>query len=295
MSELVPWAEAAGVVALGAAGVGAGLWVSKRPWWPVACLGALALVVMFGAGRWAPRLELVPPFAWVMKGRMEYALLAPAAAIALAPPTMRLRYPRQRVLVGILFAIVAANYSVMPFLWPALARPRLAKLQTKIDRDAVCRQTTAYTCGPAASVTALRRLGIDADEASLALDMYTSPALGTPADVLALTLQDRYAPLGVSCEYRWFDSIDDLPRSTPVLAVVKFSFMVDHYVAVLDVDKDRVTVGDPAVGKVTYTREQFQQRWRHSGVVLRRTVSGLDYLQATNTAPDPNPALTPAY
>ena len=295
MTEFVPWAQAAGVLALGAAGVGAGLWLAKRRWWPAACFAATALVFAFGAARWEPRLELVPPFAWVMKGRMEYALLAPAAAVALVPPTMRLRLARQRVLVGVFFAIVACNYSLMPFLWPALARPRLSGLTTQLDRDDVCRQTTSYTCGPAAAVTALRALGIEAEESELSLAMYTSPALGTPADVLADTLQERYGPLGVTCEYRWFDSVDDLPRNTPVLAVVKYSFMVDHFVTVLGVEKGRVVVGDPAAGKVVYTREQFDRRWRSKGVVLRRQISGLDYVHATQTAPDPNPGLTPAY
>src|SRR5206468_11934240 len=51
MEALVPWAQAAGVAALGAAGVGAGLWISRRPWWPLACVAAMALVAAFGAGR----------------------------------------------------------------------------------------------------------------------------------------------------------------------------------------------------------------------------------------------------
>ena len=295
MAELVPWAQAAGVVALGILGLWAGWLASRRRWWPVACTLAMAPVVAFGAARWSPRLEMQAPFSWLMKGRMEFAMLAPAAAVALGPPTTRLRLPRQRMLVGAFFALVAANYSLMPFLWPALARPRLGRLQTRLDADEVCRQTTAYTCGPAASVTALRRLGIEATESELALGMYTSPALGTPADVLASTLQERYAGLGLSSEYCWFDSIDDLPRGTPVIAVVKFSFMVDHFVTVLNVARDNVVVGDPAAGQITYTREQFQKRWRSRGVVLRRQISGLDYAHATNTAPDANPALTPAY
>src|SRR3954452_832410 len=116
MEELVPWAQAAGVVALGAAGVGVGLWLSTRSWWIVGCFAAMPLVFAFGVGRWAPQLELVPPFAWVMRGGMEYPPRAPAAAIAPVRPTMRLRFARQRVLVGIFLAIVAGNYSVMPFL-----------------------------------------------------------------------------------------------------------------------------------------------------------------------------------
>ena len=139
----------------------------------------------------------------------------------------------------------------------------------------------------------MRRLDIDATESDLAVCMYTSPALGTPADVLAASLQERYALFGLTCEYRAFDSVDELPRGTPVLAVVKFSFMVDHYVTVLDVDKDRVVVGDPAAGKLTYTRQQFEQASRSRGVVLRRQVSGIDYLQAKNTVPDPNHRLDP--
>jgi hypothetical protein len=121
------------------------------------------------------------------------------------------------------------------------------------------------------------------------------PAPGTPSDVLASTPQERCAPLGVSCEYRGFHSVDALPRDTPVIAVVKFSFIVDHHVTVLDVQKDRVIVGDPAAGKLSYAREQFERRWRFRGVVLRRQISGLDCVHATYTAPEPNPGLTPAY
>jgi predicted double-glycine peptidase len=273
MGALSPWVLAVGVAALAAAGV-AGAWrVSGRKWWPAASALAVVLIAAFGAGRWVPWLELVAPFKWVMRGRLEYALFAPAAAVALVPLLRRLPQRRQAITVGLLLVVLVGQYSLVPFLLPALMQRRLAALKTKLDPDGVCRQTTAFTCGPAASVTALRRLGIDATEAELAGAMSTSPALGTPTDVLALSLAEHYAPLGLTCEYRRFASVDELPRDRPVLAVVKFQWMVDHFVAVLAVDDCTVTVGDPAAGKVVYTREQFERKWRFVGVVLTRAAA----------------------
>jgi predicted double-glycine peptidase len=270
MNELMPWAQTLGVVALGGAGVCVASLIGRRRWWPAACAAGALLIAIFGAARWVPWLELVAPFRWVMYGRLEYALLAPAAALALVPLLQRLPQRRQARVVGGLLVVLIGHYALMPFLMPALLWRRMGALQTRIDDDGVCRQTTPYTCGPAASVTALHRLGIDATEAELARAMATSPALGTPTDVLSETLAERYHAAGLTCEHRRFDSINDLPRDRPTLAVVKFAWMVDHFVAVLTVDERGMTVGDPVAGRVVLTREQFEQKWRHVGVVLTR-------------------------
>jgi len=54
------------------------------------------------------------------------------------------------------------------------------------------------------------------------------------------------------------------------LAVIKFGFMTDHYVTVLDMDDQHVTVGDPFRGKMAYTAEDFAKEWRFTGIVLRK-------------------------
>ena len=46
---------------------------------------------------------------------------------------------------------------------------------------------------------------------------------------------------------------------------------LDHYVAVLDVDDQCVTVGDPLNGKRTMTVAVFARQWRFVGVALRRS------------------------
>src|SRR6185295_14272763 len=121
---------------------------------------------------------------------------------------------------------------------------------TYLSPNGVCLQSTSYDCGPAAAVTALRNLGIAAEEREIALLANTCPAAGTSPDTLATVLRDRYAPDGLTCEYRPFSSVRDLPRDATTLAVIKLTFFIDHFVAVLAVTDDEVILGDPLHGYV---------------------------------------------
>lgn len=105
---------------------------------------------------------------------------------------------------------------------------------------------------------------------------HTSNAIGTPPDLLSEALQIRYGAQGIVSRHRYFDSIADLNREPGVvtLAVIRFALFVDHYVAVLHVDPQRVVVGDPAKGLRVYTPEEFDALWRRTGVELRRRKSG---------------------
>lgn len=51
---------------------------------------------------------------------------------------------------------------------------------------------------------------------------------------------------------------------------MKFAFLVDHYVAVLEVDDHTVTVGDPLNGKQVLSHAEFVGKWRFVGVTLKR-------------------------
>jgi len=271
MHPLVPWAQSLGVALLGFAGAAAGVWLSNKKWWLIGLVPAAVLLVTIGAAKWFPQLEIQRPFSLLMGGRIAYALFAPLLAMVLVTPTMRLKKKRLRYLSSAFLGFVCVQYSLLPFLMPALVWSHVASLRTEIDRDGVCLQTTPYTCGPASSVTALRKIGIDAKESELGLAMYTSPALGTPGDVVSDVLQNRYASQGLRCSYRHFDSVDEMRGTLPVVAIVRYGFMCDHYVAVLEVSDAAVTVGDPLIGKVRYSRHDFEQKWRAMGVALRRS------------------------
>jgi predicted double-glycine peptidase len=46
--------------------------------------------------------------------------------------------------------------------------------------------------------------------------------------------------------------------------------MVDHWVAVLRVDRQAIEFGDPAGGRRYMAHEDFERVWRHTGILVRR-------------------------
>jgi hypothetical protein len=267
-----PWIETVGVVLLGVLGVALGRWFSRlsRPYWTLGYFIPFALIVLIGLAYRIRTLEFVPPFSWLMAGRNEFALTALIGTMVLTTPLSRLPRRRDRIAIGLLMVGIVFQVSAWPFLAPAFNRRQLAALKTQMDSENVCRQSTDYTCGPAAAVTALRRLGIPAEESEIALLCRTSTAMGTPPDVLCRSLQKRYGREGLVCEYRPFESVSGLKQPGCTLALMKFAFLVDHYVAVLEVDDHTVTVGDPLNGRQTLSHAEFAQKWRFVGVVLKR-------------------------
>ncbi len=268
-----PWLETDGVLLLGIVGVALGRWFSRlpRPYWALGYFIPLTLIVLVGLAFRIRTLELCPPFCWLMTGRREFALTALIGTMVLTTPLSRLRLRRDRAATCLLMVWVLFQVAAWPFLAPAFNRDKLAALKTRIDSDGVCLQNTDYTCGPAAAVTALRRLGLFAEESEIAILCKTSTAMGTPPDILCRTLENRYGPDRLTCDYRAFTSVAELKRTGYTLALMKFAFLLDHYVAVLDVDDQSVTVGDPLNGKRTLTLGEFARQWRFVGVALRRS------------------------
>jgi hypothetical protein len=119
-------------------------------------------------------------------------------------------------------------------------------------------------------VTALRKLGFLAEEGDIAILAHTSSAIGTPPDILARSLQERYRRDGLISEYRVFRNIDELRTAGLTLAVLKYRPLVDHYVTVLEVTTNQVIVGDPLLGLHNLSYPDFRERWRLTGVVLNR-------------------------
>jgi hypothetical protein len=239
------------------------------PW--LETLGAVLLVAFMGAPNWLPQMYFIPPTSWLTAGRTEYVLAGILATCLLTTPLSRLPRPGTRRLVTVFMALVALSSSVIAFLAPALIRSQLLTLKTNIDRNGVCLQSNGYNCGPASAITALRRLGLSADEGPLAVRAHTSPATGTPPDILARTLEQIYGAQGLKAEYRFFKEINDLQGVGEVLAIIKFGPLVDHYVAVLEVTGTEIKVGDPLSGVEILSHADFAQKWRKCGVVITRT------------------------
>jgi len=270
--HLNPWLESAAVTLLAVAGVLLGRWFSRlpKPYWTFGYFIPLILIVTYGVAARNPALALEPPISWMMMGRNKFAVIGFIATMVLTTPLSRLPGKRARAYVGVLMAVVVSLLSVWPFLAPAFNRTYLSRLQTRMDADGICRQSNDYNCGPAAAVTALRRLGFPAEEGEIAILAHTSTATGTPPDILAEALQERYGKDGLLSEYRVFKSVDELKDAGLTLAVIKHSFMLDHYVTVLGITDGYVVFGDPMNGKRALTRDEFRKKWRFVGVTLRR-------------------------
>lgn len=249
-----------------------GCWFSHRPksYWLLGYFIPLGLIVIYGIASRYPDLMFMPPISWMMMERNKFAIIGFVVTMVLTTPLSRLPRQRDRWFIAALMIVIVGQMSVWPFLAPAFNRNYLARLQTKLNEEGICLQSNDYNCGPAAAVTALRRLGFPAEEGQIAILAHTSSATGTPPDILARALQRQYGKDGLVSEFRVFKEVAELKYAGLTLAVIKFSFMLDHYVTVLEVTDTQVIVGDPMKGKATFTHEEFAQKWRYVGVALRR-------------------------
>ncbi len=242
----------------------------KRPYWMGGYFLSLALAALLILPRLYYPLHFLPLLNNLLAGRTRFIILGIAVTVGLVAPLDRLPYRLEQILVCVLMTVVISWFSVMPFLAPALLQNSHASLKTMINSQGICFQTTDYTCGPAAAVTALTKLGIDADEGQLAILSHSSPVIGTLPQCLADALTQRYADIGLNCTFQLFDSIDQLRDADVTLVVIKDHFLSDHCIAVLEVSDDYVVVADPVRGKCVISREKFADEWRFSGIAIRR-------------------------
>ncbi len=267
-----PWVETAGVVLIAVLGVFLGRFFSglRKPYWLLGYFLPLALITILVLVRCNNVLRFVQPFCWFATGRVKFVILSLVVTMGLTVPLSRLPRKCERILVCILMAGIVTWFSVFPFLVPALIKDHLSNIKTRLDSNGVCFQTTDYTCGPAAAVTALGKLGLSAHEGEIAVLSHTSPVAGTLPTCLSSALQSRYGAAGLKCRYRRFDSIEQLRNAGLTLVTVRDAFLLDHCLAVLEVSDHTITVADPVAGTKLMSHEQFEKIWRFSGIVLER-------------------------
>ena len=266
------WLAASVSLGCALAGVGLGWWFSRlrRPYWTIGYFIPVGLVFLFAVAFHVPALLFTPPVSWMLMGLRKFAVFGFVAAMVLTTPLSRLPKSRDRILVVVLMTANVFFLSLWPFFASMFDRDQLARLETNIGRDGVCLQTTDYTCGPASAVTALRKLGLPAEEGRISILSCTSFQEGTPPDMLADALQNEYGKDGLLVTFRVFKNIPELKQAGLTLAVIKYGFMVDHWVTVLEVTGSEVVVGDPLGGIRHLSYAEFAGQWRYIGIVLKR-------------------------
>jgi len=267
-----PWIETIGVILVALMGVLLGTLFSRfrKSYWTLGYFVPFILIAIIVLTRFNNALPFVPPFSWVTAGRTRFIFFAFAVTMGLTTPISRLPRTFEKLIIGFLMVLVVVWFSVLPFLVPALIKDDLSNLKTTVNSSGICYQSTDYTCGPAAAVTALRSLGLTADEGELAVLSYSSPIAGTLPTCLSSALQKRYGTEGLKCQYRYFDSITELRNAGITLAVIKDGLMNSHCVTVLGVTDHIITIADPVVGRILLSPSEFEKVWRFSGIVLKR-------------------------
>lgn len=264
---IIALVQTAGVILLAVSGILVGwrFWRVRSRAWVVAYIVPLLILTTIGTARWVPQVESSQPFKGIMAGRTEFAVMAFVCTILLTTPLSRLPQRRNRRAVVLFMTLFTVYFSVLPFLIPAIEYARLRGMKTILDRDGVCLQSTSYNCGPAAAVTLLRSIGVPAEEGELALRAHTTRFTGTPTDSLCDAMRNAYA---VWCHIVYCRNVSELQSKGPFIAVVKFNFLVDHFVAVLSVSETEVTIGDPLAGLRTCTPDEFEKEWRRCAIVI---------------------------
>jgi len=265
---LISLAETAGVTLLAGLGVALGRWFSQlrsRAWLvgyvvPLLLVGIMAL---YRHGLW---VSPIPPFSWLLAGRVGFAAFAPICATLLTTLICRTQRRGQRFAVILLMLVSIVCFSVLPFLMPAFEYARLSRLETTMD-NGVCLQGNGFTCGPAAAVTVLRKIGIPAEEGELAIRAHSNRFAGTSMDSLCAAIRSAYH---VPCRTVFCRSVAELRGKEPFIAVIKYGFLVDHYVAVLSVTEDEVTLGNPLSGLRTCSQEDFEKEWRNWVILVEK-------------------------
>lgn len=267
-----PWLETICVLVLAYFGALCGMifWRLSRPFrlfgYLLPLLSIIGLIIL--------RIVNVPTFTeplyWLTTGRAKFLILTFTVTMGLTAPLPRLPHRWERLATCIITAIFVIIFSFPPFLAPAFVRHDLATLETKINSEGICFQSRSYTCAPAAAVTALRKLGLTAHEGEIAILSHTSPITGTLPWSLYTALQKLYSSEGLNCQYRRFDSINQLQDADVTLVAVRDTLLTDHCVAVLEVSEETVTIADPAAGKTSISRKHFEKIWRSAGIALKR-------------------------
>jgi predicted double-glycine peptidase len=265
---LISLVETAGVILLAGLGVALGRWFSqlRSRAWLVGYVVPLLLVGIMATYRQGLWVAPIPPFSWILSDRVEFAAFAPICATLLTTLICQTQRRGQRLAVALLLLVSIGCFSVLPFLMPAFEYARLSRLETTID-NGVCLQGTGFTCGPAAAVTVLRKMGIPAEEGELAIRAHSNRFAGTSMDSLCAAIRSAYH---VPCRTVFCRTVAELRGKEPVVAVMKYGFMVDHYVAVLSVTEDEVILGNPLSGLQKCSHEDFEKEWRNWAILIEK-------------------------
>jgi predicted double-glycine peptidase len=227
----------------------------------------LAFVLLRALVRYGPEVEYqLLPFDFYAIIHPWWAF--PFAFLILGVGVREMSTPFSRkavgVFAGLLFLVAVQR------LW-ITARFDPTTLHGVVNQRRVCNQTTDYSCGAASAVMLLDQLGLRSTEREMAELCWTNGLTGTDELGVCMGLRKKLAGTPWRPNLVRSDWDDLRRRGGPAMATIYHSFMVDHWVLVLEVTDDRVVVLDPIASRQTHTKARFLELWRRSLVVAEKS------------------------
>lgn len=190
--------------------------------------------------------------AWV-----EGVAAVPVFAMVLGVAWARSVHRRQRAAVawGLLLGGV---YFVNGGMWMLQATPTEALASDVAGPDVM--QSQDYTCVPAASASALRRLGIEASEAEMAELTMTRPGTGSTTVRALHGLNLKLASVGSDWRAHLVEvEAADIDRQpTPALTPLRYESTRRHMVMIDGFTSRGVRVMDPVDGRLVINDREFE-------------------------------------
>lgn len=137
-----------------------------------------------------------------------------------------------------------------------VARENVSSWQSLRDNQIV-KQKHDYSCGAASLATILSEFYFDSRTEKEILDLiYDGKSAGASFHDMSIGLkQIGYKGIGYAST---FEQLSNL--KIPVIVYVKHR-KTDHFSVLRGVDEESVWLSDPAIGHVTYSKEQFMRIW----------------------------------
>ena len=148
--------------------------------------------------------------------------------------------------------------------------PIYASLENNLRPNGVFEQTSDSSCAPAALATVLRLWGINATESEVARLAGTS-LLGTSMAQLIVAAQG-FGMNGIELSPTW-TQMQQINRPGVLATWLYYDISkAPHAIALLGMDKDSVTIADPAFGEIFQInkREFLDRYWRNQYVPIFR-------------------------
>ena len=245
----------------------AGLWAGRRggPWlYPIAFI-AMTVILVRGYFRFHPDFEFTLLFSDLYTSiRVWWAFPACFLFLGMAIFQAKRRWLRMtaEVLTGCMFAY---------FTQVALTAVRMdyRSLRGIPGQDGVCLQSSQYSCGAAAAVSMLYLLGFRATERQMAELCGTNAISGTDEFAVCRGLRRYLAGQGCRIRVERSDWTKLGRERLPVMATIRLSFLIDHWVVIQKWTPDSVYVLDPLRGQTAFSRQEFDEAWREVLVTVR--------------------------